>query len=239
VNFDDDSPAHTEHRRDPLKTLTNIVVAVAAVLGMVFSLDSVSKVAIFGAVALSFGALELVPVWLNERVERSTRIKDDAIASQEFPRLKQYVSRFGKFIDPAQRSTLHNIIDSEISATAKAELQSLLRSPFVQSWNAFWYPMSQRQQEHLSPLKILLSLIGEMHSLVWQYHQLCIMPIFEHMPAGANAILTREDRSTLSAFRDEHAAFIRDYNLYLEGLSQLRPALEQIPRFLPTSKPLS
>jgi hypothetical protein len=169
---------------------------------------------------------------------RSGRAENGRVARRDFPKFKQFVHRYGEFVDTRTNTTLHYIIGNELSELLRSELTKRLGTPNISLWYEFWYFFMQRVDRQRPVLAELVFAVPEFHHMVAAYSNLCVAPIFERLPNELRAALTEQERSKLKGFQQRHAHFVTEYETFAKELSESRPALQRLPYYLPHSNPL-
>jgi hypothetical protein len=78
----------------------------------------------------------------------------------------------------------------------------------------------------------------EFHSIVGSYTNQCVTPIFE-FPPNLKAEVPAEAKSSLNSFQQRYERFLDEYSQFAKSLSESRPALNGLPCWFSTPKPLS
>lgn len=182
-------------------------------------------------------AVGLLPRAKREAQTLAERTRTRRLGSRCLPQFIRSIRDFGEFVDTRQSGTLHNIIRQELSQPVREGI-GRLGIPDIQLWYSFWDSFWQRIEQQRPRGKNLDGAVNEFTTMVWQYHNYCVAPIFERLPQELRVVLTAEDRSRLNGFQQQHALFMREYGTLLKALAECHPPAERLPRSLPVSKPL-
>jgi hypothetical protein len=169
---------------------------------------------------------------------RSERAEDERLAIRDFPKFRQFVHRYGEFVDTRTNSTLHYIIASNLSEPSRTELAKRLGAPNISLWYNFWFFFMQRVDRQQSSLSVLQNAVAEFHHMLSEYNNLCVAAIFEYLPPDLRSALSAADKSTLNGFQQSFAHFLDDYLAFAKELSESRPSLRGLPCYLARPKPL-
>src|SRR5438034_101689 len=169
--------------------------------------------------------------WLERR-------RDNAVARNAFPKVREFVHRFGEFIDSRRNDTLHAIVLHEI-VQRRADANAGFKLPNMDTWHSWWLYFSQqidRQQPHT--MTEVCPALMEFHSLVGTYTNICVIQIFE-LPPNLKAEIPAEVKSSLNSFQQRYERFLGEYSQFAKALSESRPVLNGLPFWFSTPKPLS
>ena len=225
------------HHRSAYDLLKDFGGAVAAVVGMILTAKSASTLRLFFVLALFFGALGLGPRVAAGVRKRRAHSRDEKFARNEWTRFRQFVREFGAFVDTRTNDTLHRII-REASTPARAGLDQRFEATPIEFWNSLWYFFDQRVGRTRPGFNELRALIQEFDNFVGQYHNYCVAPIFDRLPAEIRSQLSDDDKRRLAGFQQRHHTFINAYAQFGRSLADSHPALEHLPRYQSTSNPL-
>ena len=164
------------------------------------------------------------------------RRRDDAFARNAFPKFREFVHRFGEFIDSRMNNTLHAIVLNEI-LQGRADRPAAFSIPNIQLWHGWWQYFWQRIDRQHDTMAEVQAALMEFHSLVGSYTNYCVTPIFE-IPANVRAEVPTEAKSSLNSFQQRFERFLGEYEQFSKALSESRPALHGLPCWFSTPKPL-
>ncbi len=233
--FTEDDGQHGHTFYDFLK---DIVLPASPVVGMFLSWNSPWRLWAFLVAALFFGTIGAYPrlkIALGRRVER---LRDNHVAEKEFPKFRQLVRRFGEFVDTRTSTTLHYIIGNDLCEPLRTELLRRLGIPTIAFWSERWYFFLVRLNRQIPSLPELEFATSEFHSIVAEFNNFCVAPIFETLPRELRAMLTEQDESKLNGFQQRHMYFIADYESFAKALSESRPVLQRLPSCFSHYNPL-
>jgi len=163
---------------------------------------------------------------------------DNAIARNAFAKFREFVHRFGEFIDSRRNDTLHAIVLHEI-VQRRTDANAGFKLPNMDTWHSWWlYFLQQidRQQPHT--MTEVRPALMEFHSLVGTYTNICVTQIFE-LPPNLKAEVSPEVKSSLNAFQQRYERFLCEYSQFANALSESRPVLNGLPCWFSTPKPLA
>jgi len=109
-----------------------------------------------------------------------------------------------------------------------------LRPTWHSWWMYFWQGIDRRPHTMTEVRDALM----EFHSIVGSYTNQCVTPIFE-LPPNLRAEVPAEAKSSLDSFQQRYEGFLGEYSQFAKPLSESRPALNGLPCWFGTSKPLS
>lgn len=225
-------------RHYPASNLLKDLIVVASAAGMLLSPDSPLRFAAFAGVALLFGAVSVWPR-VGHRIRRwRARTRDERFALKEFPVFRDFVRRFGDFVDTRTNDTLHGIVRSELSEPVRAALARDFDPQSIQMWNRFWYFFDQRVGRQPPAFGELSPLIQEFNSLIGEYHNSCVAPVFSRLSDETRSLLSARERSKLNGFQHNYQSFTNSYIQFLRSLADSHRALQHLPRHLPATTPL-
>jgi len=186
-------------------------------------------------------ALAFIVVWarLRRRVKVQTRSKEQQnVASIFYPRFQQFVHRFEEFVDSRTSNTLHYIVVNDMSGPVRDELCKRFGTVPIGTWSEFWYFFKRRVDRTQPTFTELVEGVREFHHLLGAYNNLCVAPIFTHLPNDLRTALTEQQRSKLNGFQQRFTLYLREYMAFAKELSQTLPELDHLPHNLPYSDPL-
>jgi hypothetical protein len=226
----------TSRLRDNVNTGASILQAVGAVAVMLQQ-NATLRMPLFAA--LSVGAIAsawpLLGRWVRKGLDR---VSDRSAARRAYPRFKELVQEFGRFVDMGTNDTLHHIADRELSEPCRWKLLGHPGVPSVHFWHHAVQFISQRLERQPQTLAELRFTISEFHYLVSAYYNHCIAAVFEGMPPDWRAQLTERDIRLLNGFQQRHAQFVQQYEAFTRQFASSRPALKDAAHFLQRSDPL-
>ncbi len=168
--------------------------------------------------------------------------KDRRAARKAFPELRKFVHRFESFLTTSRSDTLHYIAQSEV-CEGHGLRYNALALPELSVWHGFWKDLSDRldrvdakRQGNITELRHELSAFFD---LVGTYNNQCVWRLFDGLPSNEVQILTPKAKSSLNAFQQRLAHFLRDYTNFATDLSESRPALSGIHCGFAVPKPHS
>ncbi|PYT04789.1 MAG: hypothetical protein DMF60_14140 [Acidobacteria bacterium] len=177
--------------------------------------------------------------WLNRQIARWVEHRrDDAVARNAFPKFREFVHRFGGFIDSRMNDTLHAIVLQEI-VQRRADANVGFKLPNMDTWHSWWLYFWQGIDRQPRTMTELHAALMEFHSLVGTYTNICVTQIFEYLPANVRAEIPPEAKSSLNSFQQRYERFLGEYSQFAKSLSESRPALNGLPCWFSTPKPLS
>lgn len=207
----------------------DIVLPAVPLAGMFLSWNSPWRFWAFLIVAVFFGTLGLYPrlkVWLHKRAEH---LRDQEVAMRDFPKFRQFVRRFGEFVDNTVNTTLLYVVTNDLSPDARTEVLKCLGIPTIGFWYERWYFFLQRVNRSAPTLAELVALIPEFHCVVGEFNTYCMTPIFQRLPKEVRDKLTDDDKSKLNGFVLRHMHYIAEYEAFAKELSESRPSLQRLP----------
>jgi len=183
----------------------------------------------------------LVVVWIRMRKRARTEVhsrEQQHVAALYYPRFRKLVGQFGDFVDTRTSDTLHYMVTNDFPLPTRDDLCKRLGTAPLGLWNQFWFFFKQRIDRTAPTFTELLAGIQEFHHLLGEYNNLCVAPIFSHLPNDTRASLTEQQRSKLNGFQQRFTIYLRDYMEFAKELSSALPELDHMPRYLPHSNPL-
>ena len=175
---------------------------------------------------------------LKQKVaEWTERRRDDAVAKNAFPKFREFVHRFGGFIDNRMNDTLHAIVLQEI-LQRRADANVGFKLPNMDTWHSWWLYFWQAIDRQPRTMTELQAALMQFHSLVGTYTNICVMQIFE-LPPNVRAEIPPEVKSSLNSFQQRYERFLGEYSQFAKSLSESRGALNGLPCWFSAPKPLS
>jgi hypothetical protein len=174
----------------------------------------------------------------QEIAEWIERRRDDAVAGKAFPQFREFVHRFGGFIDSRFNDTLHAIVLNEI-LQRRADANVAFKLPYMDTWHSWWMYFWQQIDRQPRTMAELHAALMQFHSLVGSYTNQCVTTIFESLPSNVRAEIPTEAKSSLNAFQQRYERFLGEYTQFARSLSESRPVLKGLPCWFSTPKPLS
>jgi hypothetical protein len=168
--------------------------------------------------------------WLERR-------RDDAAARNAFPRFREFVHRFGEYIDNRRNDTLHAIVLQEI-LQRRADANAGFKLPNMDTWHSWWLYFSQDIDRQPHTMTEVRAALMQLHSLVGTYTNICVTQIFE-LPPNLKAEVPADVKSSLNAFQQRYERFLGEYSQFAKSLSESRPALNGLPCWYSAPKPLT
>lgn len=173
--------------------------------------------------------------WAENRKDRRT-------AREAFPELRKFVHRFESFLNMSRSDTLHYIAQSEV-CDGHGLRYNALALPELSVWLGFWKYLTERldrmdakRQGSIAELRYELLAFFD---LVGTYNHQCVWRLFDALPSNEVQTLTPKAKSSLNAFQQRFAHFLRDYTNLATDLSESRPALKDIHCGFAVPKPHS
>lgn len=166
------------------------------------------------------------------------RRRDDAVARKAFSKFREFVHRFGGFIDSRFNDTLHAIVLNEI-LQRRADANVAFKLPHMDTWHSWWLYFWQGIDRQPRTMSELHPALMQFHSLVGSYTNQCVTTIFESLPLNVRAEIPTEAKSSLNAFQQRYERFLGEYTQFAKSLSESRPVLNGLPCWFSTPKPLS
>ena len=218
-----------------LKTLLAAVSLVAYIFTQLSDKHPTQSKVLLGFTIFLVAAHYYAP--LQQQAARlSERRRDDAFARNVFPKFREFVHRFGEFIDSRTNNTLHAIVLTEI-LQRRADRPAAFSIPNMQLWHGWWLYFWQRIDRQHNTMAEMLAALMEFHSLVGSYTNYCVTPIFE-IPSNVRAEVPTEAKSSLNSFQQRFERFLGEYEQFCKSLSESRPVLHGLPCWFSTPKPL-
>ena len=165
------------------------------------------------------------------------RRRDDAFARSVFPKFREFVHRFGEFIDSRTNNTLHAIVLNEI-LQRRADANVGFKLPNMDTWHSWWLYFWQQIDRQPRTMTEVRAALMEFHSLVGTYTNICVTQMFE-LPPNLKAEIPAEAKSSLNSFQQRYERFLGEYSQFAKSLSESRPALHGLPCWFSTPKPLT
>src|SRR5262249_25400697 len=120
--------------------------------------------------------------WLNLRIAQwNERRRDDAVARNTFPEFREFVHRFGPFIDSRVNDTLQAIVRTEI-VQRRNDNNAAFNLPNMALFHGWWDYFWQRLDRQPRTITEVRAALMEFHLLVGSYTNYCVTPIFELSP---------------------------------------------------------
>ncbi len=176
--------------------------------------------------------------WLNGQIARWIELRrDDAVARNAFPKFREFVHQFGEFIDSRMNNTLHAIVLNEI-VQRRADGNPAFKLPYMNTWRSWWMYFWQGIDRRPHTMTEVRDALMQFHSVVGSYTNQCVTPIFE-LPPNLKAEVPAEAKSSLNSFQQRYERFLSEYSQFAKSLSESRPALNGLPCWFSTPKPLT
>lgn len=225
-------------KSSPFEHLKTVLAIIALVASVYFQSDKHPTVAkiLIGLTIFLVAATYYAP--LNRRLILPFRVrrKDDGVAKVAFPKFREFVHRFGEFLDRGRNDTLHSIVLNEI-LQRRADANVAFKLPNLDTWHSWWLYFWQQLDRQPHTMTEARAGLMEFHSLVGTYTNICVTQIFE-LPSNLKAEIPAEAKSSLNAFQQRYERFLGEYSQFAKSLSESRPALNGLPRWFSTPKPL-
>ncbi len=181
-------------------------------------------------------AVSLV-AYIFTQLSDSEQRSDDAVARNAFPKFREFVHRFGEFIDSRTNDTLPAIVLNEI-VQRRADGNPAFKLPYMDTWHSWWMYFWQGIDRRPHTMTEVRDALMEFHSIVGSYTNQCVTPIFE-LPPNLKAEVPAEVKSSLNSFQQRYERFLGEYSQFAKSLSESRPSLNGLPCWFSTPKPLS
>jgi hypothetical protein len=156
--------------------------------------------------------------------------------------LRKFAHQFERFVASSNSETLHYIAQSEVTQGHGLRYNALAL-PELSVWHAFWKDLTDRldrtdrkRQESITELRYELRAFFD---LVGTYNNQCAWRLFDGLPLSEREALTPQAKSSLNAFQQRFAHFLREYSNFATDLSESRPALKGIHCGFAVPKPHS
>ena len=233
-------------RPSGLDYITKLIVPVLAVIAViVVQFVSVTKLngkqvwvslGLIGIAGLSVvvGLLPSFKAWLHRRSKRKA---DARAANYAFPEMRNFVRRFGNFVDGRTNDSLHAIINDR-AAHGNTDLLVVLGNVDIGLWQAFRYFVAIRLEKEQPTFEGLKIVLMEFHNLVGCYNNYCVSRIFDRLPQELLVPLPADTKAALNLFQQKFNHFLTDYETFADKLCRSRPGLENAARTFPHPKPL-
>jgi diguanylate cyclase (GGDEF)-like protein len=172
-------------------------------------------------------------------IQTETR-EQHTVTAAYYPRFQKIVHDFEEFVDSRANNTLHYIIvgGGDFSSQMRDDLCKALGAVPVGMWSSLLHFFKLRIDRTPPSFEELIAGVQEFHHLLAQFNNLCMAPIFDHLPNDKRAALTELQRSRLNGFQQRFTFYLRDYMAFGKELSQTLPELQHLPRDIPYSNPL-
>jgi hypothetical protein len=206
-----------------------IVAIVAGILNIFRGGPSYLVWVLVGVAALLIISAIYKPVEVRFRLW-SERRKDRRVARDNWPKFRNFVHRFGDFVDNRNNNTLHSIIINDVPDPLRTELLKLVVN--IDVWSGFYYFFVQRVSREQPVLSELAYGVEEFQNLVGGYNNHCVVPIFDRFPQQLRSALTDQSRGKLNTFRERYGHFLTEYMAFAKQFAESRPQLERLPRYL-------
>jgi len=219
-----------------LKTLLPVLSFVAYIITQLSDKHPAESWVLLGLTIFLVGVHFYAPLkrpaakWLERR-------RDDAVARNAFPKFREFVYRFGGFIDTRRSDTLHAIVLNEIQQ-GRADAHAGFKLPDMATWQSWWLHFSQQVDRQPRTMTEIRAGLMEFHSLVGAYTNTGVMQIFG-LPPNLKAEIPAEAKSSLNSFQQRYERFLGEYSQFAQSLSESRPALKGLPCWFSTPKLLS
>lgn len=187
--------------------------------------------------SLIFLILSLYPSLRASAKRRDEQTANENAARQYFPALRQFVERYGTFVDSRTNDTLHYIVANSLTEPSRSAFVKHL-GPNISLWNSRWTFFMQRLNRVQPSFSELQNSVPEFHNMAAEFNNHRVAPVFEYLPAELRAGLSDRDKSALNGFQQSFAHFLDDYMEFAKGLAESRPTLQGLPYYLPRPKPL-
>ncbi len=221
-----------------LKALLAAVSLVATVIFQLSDKHPTETKVLLGLTIFLVAASYYTPLKL-QAVRLLEHRRDDAVAKNALSKFREFVHRFGEFIDNRRNDTLHAILLHEI-IQRRADANAAFKLPNQDTWHSWWLYFSQqidRQQPHT--MAEVRPALMQFHSLVGTYTNICVTQIFEYLPPNIRTEIPPEVKSSLNAFQQRYERFLGEYSQFAKSLSESRPVLSGLPYWFSTPKPLT
>jgi hypothetical protein len=240
MNDDFDTPSQASANPNSINdTVKAWGPTVVSAVGIVLTRNSPIVAALFAVALLGLAGVELMPLWKAWKQRRRERSRDAKTVADNLPKLRSFVSQFGRFFGGSS-DTLHNIVFSGMSSTAlRDRLTTALGTPARDFWEYLWTFSFRRTERPSMTLDELLVEVQEFNFLVSAYGNWCVSQVFDRLPQDVLNSLQESDRRTLNEFQQRHAQFLSAYETFLHDLSTACPATKNIGQTFMRSKPFS
>lgn len=159
--------------------------------------------------------------------------RDKKRARTAYPRLKRFIARFGRFVEPDGSDALGRVVRKELQeerVTNRDELGATRERLFER----FWSHLHNRLTRQDPDFEAVLASISEFNTLVSQYVFQTVQPVYEGIPQEVELDQIPEDaKRELEAFREQLVRFLDEYGEFVEELAE---SLETRDLDTPTSQ---
>jgi hypothetical protein len=219
-----------------LKTLLAVVSLVAYLFAQLSDKHPVEARILLGLTIFLVAADFYAPV-KRQVVRLLERRKDNAVARNVLPKFREFVHRFGEFIDNRRNDTLHAIVLNEI-LQRRADANVGFKLPNMDTWHSWWLYFWQQIDRQPRTMTEVRAALMEFYSLVGTYTNICVTQMFE-LPPNLKAEIPAEAKSSLNSFQQRYERFLGEYSQFAKSLSESRPALQGLSYWFSTPKPLT
>jgi hypothetical protein len=177
-------------------------------------------------------------VEVKEAYDRWKARRDDRRTVEEsFPVFREFVRRFGPFVDNRLNDTLHSIVRTELHLNLPNT--QLIQFPQMDLWSSFWLYLSQRLDRQRPSMDEFRPALMEFHFLVATYCNYCVAPIFQYPPQNLHSQIAPATKGKLNLFQQRFVRFLGEYEEFATRLSKSRPVLEGLPYYCSAPPPIS
>jgi len=219
-----------------LKALLAVVSLVAYLFTQLSDKHPVEAKILLGLTILLV-AVDLYAPSRRQAVRLLEHRRDNAVAKAAFPKFREFVHRFGEFIDSRFNNTLHAIVLNEV-LQKRTDGNAAFKLPHMDLWHSWWLYFWQQIDRQPHRMTEMSAALMEFHSLVGSYTNHCVTPIFEALPPSLRAEIPAEVKRSLNSFQQRFERFLGEYSQFAKSLSESRPILNGLPCWFDAPKPL-
>lgn len=153
-----------------------------------------------------------------------------------FPEFREFIRRFGTFVDNRRNDTLHHIVHNDLYP--QLPNSRLIQFPNIDLWGSHWLYFSQKLDHLPLAMTEFRPALMEFHFLVGSYCSYCVGPIFENPPQGFHSEIPPGIKSRLNLFQQRLTKFLEEYQNFSQHLSESRPSLNGLPIYCLMPSPI-
>ncbi len=202
-----------------LDYITKLAVPVLALVTLIATQSQQQPALMWSLLGLAFVSLLIgfypqVSPWLKRR--RQAR-RDERLARQAFAQLRQFVKDFERFVNDRGGDSLEYVLRTEVFRGGD-DLRRLLGVPSANLLLSFYWNLSGDVDTEKPSLAAFRACNADLSTLVLQYNNSCLYPIFQSPPQELRSQLTDSTRSSLNACRERFVTFLNEYSYFLKSL---------------------
>jgi len=233
--LDDPEEKKDRQKPTPFQIITHLALPIALAAVAYFQPRSLW---FWGLVGVAFIPVVIIvaPPIKNRIQRRLARRRDKRRTHEAFPEFKNFVARFGRFVESDAKEFLGKIVNRRLRGENVTNAKELGMTP-ERVFQGFWYQLHQRVQDANPSLTDVTTVVTEFNHLVNQYLNETVLPVFDRMSPTTRSSLPDDAKRDLESFREKLVHYLNEYEAFARTLAQSLETCDLREPYLPRPKP--